>query len=194
MAFNASSEMQAARSHQRWAKPNVRAATGTRQARVQNKLSAAQVTAISAVFAKGIKQIQQELVSQGLSPTQLPVLSRVKRSNKSGAVLPAPIVPEVTAPLFARAKARMAQERGDDLPDGYWGRKQRFYFAAMEEQIESTTDDMYKIVGLAHLLKETGNMLRNRGEMAKLISEEESRQLEAEVRNMSDEELASDDE
>jgi hypothetical protein len=36
MAFNASSEMQAARSHQRWAKPNARIITKTRRARVQN--------------------------------------------------------------------------------------------------------------------------------------------------------------
>ena len=184
--------MQAARSHQRWAKPNARAATGTRRAKVQNKLTSAQVAEIAQVFADGIKQIQAQLVAQGLSPTQLPVLSRVKRSNKSGAVLPAPIVPEVTAPLFARAK-RMAQECGDDLPDGYFGKKQRLYLAAMEEQIESTTDDMYRIVGLAHLLKETGNMLRGRGEMARRISEEEARELEASVRDMTDEELARDE-
>jgi hypothetical protein len=86
----------------------------------------------------------------------------------------------------------MAQERGDDLPSGYFGKKQRLYFAAMEEQIESTTDDMYRIVGLAHLLKETGNMLRGRGEMARRVSEEEERAIEEEVRAMTDEELGID--
>ena len=87
----------------------------------------------------------------------------------------------------------MAQERANDLPTGYWGKKQRLYFAAMEEQIESTTDDMYKIVGLAHLLRATGNMLHNRGEIARRITEEEERAIEAEVAAMSDEELARND-
>ena len=60
----------------------------------------------------------------------------------------------------------------------------------MEEAIEETKDEMYRIVGLAHLLKETGNMIRGRGEMACRITEEEERAIEAEVAAMSDEELA----
>jgi hypothetical protein len=83
----------------------------------------------------------------------------------------------------------MAQERGKDLPAGYWGRKQRLYFAALEEAIENTSDEMYKIVGIAHLMKEAGAMVRGKGEMARHISEEEERALEAAVEAMSDEEL-----
>jgi hypothetical protein len=59
----------------------------------------------------------------------------------------------------------------------------------MEEAIEGTKDEMYRIVGLAHLLKETGNMIRGRGEMARRITVEEERAIEAEVAAMSDEEL-----
>ena len=87
----------------------------------------------------------------------------------------------------------MAQERSKDLPAGYWGRKQRLYLAAMEEAVEETRDEMYRIVGLAHLMKEVGNMIRGRGEMARRVSEEETRALELQVAAMSDEELARDD-
>jgi hypothetical protein len=141
-----------------------------------------------------VKLIQEQLDAVGLGPTQLPTLGRIHRSRKSevGVAVPA-VVPEVNAPLFIRSKARMRQERGNDLPTGYWGRKQRLYLAAMEEAIEETKDEMYRIVGLAHLLKETGNMIRGRGEMALRITEEEERAMEAEVAAMSHEELARND-
>jgi hypothetical protein len=63
------------------------------------------------------------------------------------------------------------------------------YMAAMEEAVEESKDEMYKIVGIAHLMKEAGNMLRVRGEMARRISEEEERAMEAEVAQMTDAEL-----
>jgi hypothetical protein len=63
----------------------------------------------------------------------------------------------------------------------------------MEEAVEETRDEMYRIVGLAHLMKEVGNMLRGRGEMARRITEEEERAMEASVAAMSDEELADDE-
>ena len=83
----------------------------------------------------------------------------------------------------------MERKRGKELPEGYWGKKQRLYFAAMEEVVEDSKDEMYRIVAIAHLMKETGAMLRGKSEMARRISEEEERAMEAEVEAMSDEEL-----
>jgi hypothetical protein len=186
------SDMQRARVNARWRKARGEGTVArVRSSKVRHKVSAANVAAIAEVFERGLKQIQEQLAAAGLSPTQLPVLSRINRSRKSevGVAVPA-VVPEVNAPLFIRSKARMRRERGNDLPTGYWGRKQRLYLAAMEEAIEETKDEMYRIVGLAHLLKETGNMIRGRGEMACRITEEEERAIEAEVAAMSDEELA----
>ena len=63
----------------------------------------------------------------------------------------------------------------------------------MEEVVEDSKDEMYRIVAIAHLIKETGAMLRGKSEMTRRISEEEERALEASVQAMSDEELARDD-
>jgi hypothetical protein len=45
--------------------------------------------------------------------------------------------------------------------------------------VQETRDEMYRIVAIAHWMKETGNMLRGRGEMARRITEEEERTIEA---------------
>ena len=87
----------------------------------------------------------------------------------------------------------MERKRGKELPEGYWGKKQRLYFAAMEEVVEDSKDEMYRIVAIAHLIKETGAMLRGKSEMARRITEEEERAIEAEVAAMSDEEMARND-
>jgi hypothetical protein len=189
MAFNTSSEMQAARSHQRWAKhaerdaPVVHGAKGPKP-----KLSVADQAAFIEQAHQIYKLIEALAASAGITPTRLPDINRVTRRRGPHNQLPA-VVPEVNTPLFIRAKARMAKERSKDLPAGYWGRKQRLYLAAMEEAVEETRDEMYRIVGLAHLMKEVGNMLRGRGEMARRITEEEERAMEAAVEAMSDEEL-----
>jgi hypothetical protein len=116
------SEIQSARNRARWRKPGARSSPQPRRTKVQNKISATDVAAIAEAFDRGVKLIQEQLAAVGLGPTQLPTLGRIHRSRKSevGVAVPA-IVPEVNAPLFVRAKARMGQERGNDLPTGYWG-------------------------------------------------------------------------
>jgi hypothetical protein len=179
------SEIQRARVNERWRKEGARSTPIPRQAKLKGT---SKLTADEKLEAWK-NQVVPLLTKLGILPApQLPDINRVTRRRGPINHLPAP-VPEVTVPLFARAKARMSQERGKDLPDGYWGRKQRLYLAAMEEAVEETRDEMYRIVGLAHLMKEVGNMIRGRGEMARRISEEEERAMEAEVEAMSDEEL-----
>jgi hypothetical protein len=146
------SEIGRARVNERWRRARAAGTPippGTRQASRKRK---AELTPEQqfAVWEKLCAQAQEA----GILPApRLPDVHRVKHSA-TGQV--AAVTPELSAPLFVRAKARMAQERGQDLPDGYWGKKQRLYFAAMEELVDDTKDEMYKIVAIAHLMKETG--------------------------------------
>ena len=175
-------DIQTARIKARWRKEGARTSAQPRQASRKGK---------SDITPDQQLELWKKLCSQaqeaGILPApRLPDVHRVKHSV-AGQV--AAVTLELNAPLFVRAKARMERERGKDLPDGYWGKKQRLYFAAVEELVDDTKDEMYKIVAIAHLMKETGAMLRGKSEMARRITEEEERAIEASVRAMSDEEL-----
>jgi hypothetical protein len=188
------SAVQRARAEERWrhTPPGNAQPRNSKRVAKAAKVSVAQQAAFIEQARQIHKLIEALASSVGITPTRLPDINRVTRRRGPHNHLPT-VVPEVNTPLFIRAKARMAQERGKDLPAGYWGRKQRLYLAAMEEAVEETRDEMYRIVGIAHLMKEVGNMIRGRGETARLISEEEERAIEAEVAAMSDEELARSD-
>ena len=177
------SEVNRARVNERWRRARAAGTpipSGTRQAGRKAKADLTPEQQL-AIWEKLCAQAKEA----GILPApRLPDVHRVKHSA-GGQV--APVTPELNAPLFVRAKAWMERKRGKELPEGYWGKKQRLYFAAMEEVVEDTKDEMYRIVAIAHLIKETGAMLRGKSEMARRITEEEERAIEAEVAAMSDE-------
>jgi hypothetical protein len=117
MAFNASSEMQAARSHQRWAKVGSREPMRkSKQIGKHPKFTPEQQVAFLEQAQQIYKLIEALAASAGITPTRLPDINRVTRRSGSHSQLPT-VVPEVNTPLFIRAKVRMAQERGKDLPE-----------------------------------------------------------------------------
>ena len=110
-------DMQTARIKARWRKEGARTSQQPRQARRKGK---AELTPEQQFEVW--KKLQSQAVEAGIIAPRLPDIHRVKRSTTAQA---SAVTPELNAPLFVRAKAWMERKRGKELPEGYWGKKQR---------------------------------------------------------------------
>ena len=118
------SAVQRARAEKRWrhTPPGNPQPRNSKRVAKAAKVSAAPQAAFLEQARQIYKLIEALAASAGITPTRLPDINRVTRGRGPASQLPM-VVPEVNTPLFIRAKARMSQERGKDLPVGYWGRK-----------------------------------------------------------------------
>lgn len=213
--MSVSSEVQRARANIRWQKHRA----GVSQANDQHKLTPEQHATLMAGLRQGMDVILAALDAAGMrgivrtTPTDL-LRQRVPGGDRTagdgshrGSIsyktpsgkkksfipeshfgLPAEVLPES---IWKRAERRLEAE-GPDAPDGYWARKTRLYQAALEECVEDCERPELKarqILTLISMFHSMKDVYLRKGETAKRITREEEEAMEAEVANLSDEEL-----